>query len=985
MPIYVKLYAYSQNNVLDTLYNQNATVSISYGNASNFIIGSSITFTNGIAEYNDLYFTSPGNYQLKFEANGLLETYTDTFTIINGLALSNSVADKLIIPGYQDSIEINANLYVYVLAMNLAGNSIDTTYNDSVYIQQLSGSGSINGNTQIKFNNGICIFSSIGFSKADIYSLQIVSNLLLSDSFQITVFDSTINICNSPTVGERTNIGLFGGMAQDLAYSYKTNRIFACIESPVSLLYSDDTTHQWKTSFSSDSLSFECEERGWGGGGIRVLTNTKGWVLAQTNEQGGNLSSAVISYSNGDSASWQTALDIYLLLNAGYTNPNTIKAIELNDYKLYVASETTITVLDSGSTDIANNTINITDKIPGLPANTSINWLSVANNSTGYPIYVSIDTSYTNINELGKNALLYKYDGINFSQINLPVNFNGIKNHYVHRGSSNGDTVFVSWYNKTTDSLQIIRSFDGGANWIDITPINTNGFDFKQTYSKTWSTNHPLSDGSLLHLGGSAYSFDLGTNWTYFSEKDLGNFILKPDNELLSIGAKQLRVEMSLNGISGTYSPNKNIDFEAIKVFDIERSKFKSDFYVATNLGLAYSNAYLNDTLENYEKWQMPFGKFPLTDTNGDTIYATSIAMSPTDSNHIITGLDGFYVTTTGYTGFSKVFNLNADTTVKGYISDIAFIDSGIVLAVTMDKDMLTPVGNIWRSQDGGFNWSKIAVSGFSQGRVIAVGNADNKTVVYIGSGNDLVQDGKLWRSDDLGLSWSQINTGLTYNTIDKTSTTEQPIIDIAIDSRSNDTLFLLSDLAIAKSIDGGNTYNYLNYMGSNGTYTAIDIDNEDPDSVYLAVGNEIVFYDAIKDSSLLLLRAYPGETTYDLEIGSILIGTTTGFYSVGLDPFDDISVNVENIVTPNLMNVSIYPNPANGELTILLETKEASDFKIELYNIVGKKIKEIYSTIKETEKKQLILQTSLLAEGTYLLSIKSNTEILSKKIVITH
>lgn len=988
MPIYVKLGVYNQNDILDSSYIQAPSITVLFGNTVYFSLNTSIpTFKNGIMEYDEMYFTSPGTYQLKFDAPGLSAAYTDTFTIINGMSFSNNTANTLFVPNYTDSISVNETFFFYALALNTTASTVDTNYNDSVYIQQFSGIGSLIGSTALTFEKGIAIFSSLEFDHADNYKLLLQSNTLQSDTLTITVIDTSImpgnNLCQLPTKGERKNIGIYGGLAQDLAYSYKTNRVFTCIESPVSLLYSDDTTHTWEMAFSYDSLSYECGERGWGGGGTRVLTNRKGWVMACTQEQGGNLSSSIISYANGDSASWQTAVDIYLLQQAGLTKSTNVVAIELTDYKSYTATESYITLLDSASKDIATSTIDIKSKISGIPTNSRIIWIGASNNINGYPFYVAIDTSYTSVNDLGNEALLYKYDGTTFSLLNLPSGFTGITNLYVHHAANSGDTLFVSWHDKLNNLLTVIRSFDGGNTWTDISPSGTSDFKFKVSYSEDWITNHPLSNGTLLQCSGSAYSFDLGNTWTYFTIKDLAHFIVKPDNELISIGAKELRLEISKTGITGPYAHHENVGFEAVKVFDIDRDVTKSVFYVATNIGLAYTTAYLNDTIENYEKWKLPFGNFPITDINGDTISTTTVAIDPLDSSHIVTGYNGFFVSTTGSTGFQKVFNFSSDTTAKGTIADIAFVNSNVVLAVTRDPNSIIPVGDIWRSNDGGFTWNKILLSGFNQGRVIACGYAKNDTIIYIGTGNTLANDGDLWRSNDLGVNWSLVNNGLVFNSIDKISTAEQPIIDIAIDTRSNDTLYIVSDLAVAKSMDGGKTYNYLDYMGSEGVYSAIAIDNDEPDSIYVAVGNEVFLYDAIKDSATLIIRSYPGETTYDLEIGSILVGTITGFYGVGYDILDDIVVGINNKkILEN--NILVYPNPSQNYFTVIYNSNSRKKkAKVDLYTLLGELIFTQTYSGNEDGNNPIKIDCPHLKNGSYLLCLHTDNQLFYSKISI--
>ena len=113
--------------------------------------------------------------------------------------------------------------------------------------------------------------------------------------------------------GEVVNLGLYGGMAIDLTYCNINQRLFAGVNTPGSIFYTDDNGSNWTQPFQIDSLEYEDAQRGWGGGARKILTNSKGWVAVQTAQQGGTLTSAVVSYTEGDSGSFHTVMDKYLL------------------------------------------------------------------------------------------------------------------------------------------------------------------------------------------------------------------------------------------------------------------------------------------------------------------------------------------------------------------------------------------------------------------------------------------------------------------------------------------------------------------------------------------------------------------------------------------------------------------------------------------------------------------------------------------------
>ncbi|MES2556648.1 MAG: T9SS type A sorting domain-containing protein [Bacteroidota bacterium] len=73
---------------------------------------------------------------------------------------------------------------------------------------------------------------------------------------------------------------------------------------------------------------------------------------------------------------------------------------------------------------------------------------------------------------------------------------------------------------------------------------------------------------------------------------------------------------------------------------------------------------------------------------------------------------------------------------------------------------------------------------------------------------------------------------------------------------------------------------------------------------------------------------------------------------------------------------ISIYPNPSTGLYTI--ELADYTDASIEIYNVLGKKVK----TIQQTTAKTTVDLTGF-TKGVYFVNILSNGETISKKIIL--
>jgi hypothetical protein len=77
-------------------------------------------------------------------------------------------------------------------------------------------------------------------------------------------------------------------------------------------------------------------------------------------------------------------------------------------------------------------------------------------------------------------------------------------------------------------------------------------------------------------------------------------------------------------------------------------------------------------------------------------------------------------------------------------------------------------------------------------------------------------------------------------------------------------------------------------------------------------------------------------------------------------------------------LNVNVYPNPVNDKLIIVLNSQ--SNGMIQLYNQLGELVLEEKLSSDITE-----INTGLFTNGIYLLSIKTQEGISSKKVVISH
>ncbi|MBL0104656.1 MAG: hypothetical protein IPP51_13375 [Bacteroidetes bacterium] len=381
-----------------------------------------------------------------------------------------------------------------------------------------------------------------------------------------------------------------------------------------------------------------------GGRAVRVLTNTNNWVAVQTSQEAGTLNALVVSFDGGNS--WATAMD------GGYESiglsSSNVSGMSLTDYYMFcLMGKYIIRVSDAHS--IQNSDItNIATAISGISSNSQVKAIAVANTPDGYPYYAVVDTT----GQFGSNpSLLYKFDGTTFTSVALPAGMMGATNIFTHPGQVTADTLIL--IGSSMSGSVTYLSVDGGANWTSITTPMPNMNISDVDFSPNWVSSMPASNGMAMIVPGSGVSIDLGATWTTIGLQNNGG-ALNPDDPNTVVGTMGRGVVVSTTGAAGPYSIAPNYGLEAVTIKKISRTASKGIFYLATRAGLAYTTAYTDTAVVGYDKWNSPYGSFPVNNV-GDDAGITAVAIDPSDSLHVIAGYsNGFAVTTTGVTGFAK-------------------------------------------------------------------------------------------------------------------------------------------------------------------------------------------------------------------------------------------------------------------------------------------------------------------------------------------
>lgn len=125
------------------------------------------------------------------------------------------------------------------------------------------------------------------------------------------------------------------------------------------------------------------------------------------------------------------------------------------------------------------------------------------------------------------------------------------------------------------------------------------------------------------------------------------------------------------------------------------------------------------------------------------------------------------------------------------------------------------------------------------------------------------------------------------------------------------------------------------------------------------------------------------GNGSYNLKSGGNTIFSGPANYGKGLKKWFKTDVNA-GIITNDLSSaVNIFPNPANDKFSIEFNFSKQEKIQISVRNALGQ---EVYSIEKTNVLSEVInVPTSQFSNGIYNISIKTSSEVINKKITITH
>ena len=339
--------------------------------------------------------------------------------------------------------------------------------------------------------------------------------------------------------------------------------------------------------------------------------------------------------------------------------------------------------------------------------------------------------------------------------------------------------------------------------------------------------------------------------------------------------------------------------------------------------------------------------------------------------------------------------------------SDVTFTNDTTAFAVAHREYCCSDTGLIAKTSDFGLTWT------------ITPSHVGLNSISFPSAniGYTVGNSGTILKTIDAGTTWNPLNSGISVGL--------QSIYFI------NDTIgFACGGDTIMKTTNGGISWviqSIMSYMGANKIYFPTD-------SVgyckTIGCGDTIKFYKTVdqgntwnlqsintttnctesmfftdKNTGYYVGQFYMGQTIdggttwiqqsstapsignsfYDNLMDVFMLNKDTGF-AVGESQFYrtiiDGTTGIDKIFSQN-NNILIYPNPVSNSMTINYNLSSSSNVLINVYDMLGNKIKEIANDRETSGQHSINWNASDVPQGIYLLQVIVDNKILNEKITV--
>ncbi len=293
-------------------------------------------------------------------------------------------------------------------------------------------------------------------------------------------------------------------------------------------------------------------------------------------------------------------------------------------------------------------------------------------------------------------------------------------------------------------------------------------------------------------------------------------------------------------------------------------------------------------------------------------------------------------------------------------------------LYLAPDNDSLmksTNYGTTWTSLGGGES------SNTFRSPCDVIVQFENPNIVLVADGTTGSGLGKLWRSSNGGLNWTLINT-VTGSEIPMMSNTSLNLDLIYHSTWSSGSYW--------KSQNMGTNFANLNQSGS---LWANDIPKDDPTAVcYDLYGNNAyISLDGGATFATTSVGSTPAAGMCFLDKANLLIQHGGGVFKLNITYSVVTSVEPTSTNIPDRFSLEQnYPNPFNPSTTINFNVSKPGYIKVKVYDVKGTEVAELVNSNLIAGEYHVDFNASMLTSGIYFYSMSVDGNIIdSKKMML--
>lgn len=327
-------------------------------------------------------------------------------------------------------------------------------------------------------------------------------------------------------------------------------------------------------------------------------------------------------------------------------------------------------------------------------------------------------------------------------------------------------------------------------------------------------------------------------------------------------------------------------------------------------------------------------------------------------------------------TTFLKTTNGGLNWNVEQYPKDFTFFYS-IIFSDTLNGWVCGFPGSILRTNNGGIEWSEVKFTNvqFSEFPIFKIRFFNQNFGIGCGGVIDIF--GVIWRTTDGGEFWDSFPIG------------PEPINDFQI--ISEDFVF-----AVGGDYEYGTAVSHSTDMGLTWDYRTLDI---------FGIANSVAFRNPeegwlnLKGERKFLVTIDSGRTWSEylvpdsLQPNKIIFTDSLHGYAICDSGYVlKYKPKLETLVYDNhshhkssekIFEVKIFPNPVNSIAKVQFQLASSSYVKVEVFSILGEKIKTLAENYFESGIHQLSFDVSQLKSGIYFIKCAQNKNFIIKKFVV--